>query len=361
VSGKNDSSAGEKTEQPTHKRLRDSRRDGDIPKSQDLSHTATTLIWTLVLLGFSGYAADRVAALLESAWTQVDLDSPGALREMGWAAVKTLLEVTVIPLGAAGLCGVFVEFLQTRGLFAPRRIAPQFSRLNPAGGLQRMFSVDNVFEIAKSLAKTLLLVALVFLVIRHYLPDILRLPEAGIGAYAGFDRRMLLTLSAGVVVLFTFVSVGDRLYQNYSHRKRLRMTKDEVRRERKEEHGDPQLRSQRRKLRRQWSSQDARQAARTATALVVNPTHIAVAILYEPEQTAIPLITAKAEGNLALLMRRDAEEAGVPVIRDVPLARALNYRGEEDDFIPEEYFDAIAEIIAWAERVRGPGAESPPA
>jgi type III secretion protein U len=160
--------------------------------------------------------------------------------------------------------------------------------------------------------------------------------------------------------LFTFVSIADRLYQKYAHRKRLRMSKDEVRRERKEEHGDPHLRSQRRRLRRQWATQNARQAARTATALVVNPTHIAIAILYEPEQTAVPLITAKGEGNLAQLMRREAEEAGVPVIRDVPLARALNYRGEEEEFIPEKYFDAIAEIIAWAERVRGTDLATPP-
>jgi type III secretion protein U len=358
VSGNGDNSAGEKTEQPTAKKLRDARRDGDVPKSQDLGHTATTLVWTLLLLGFSGYAADRVSALLEFAWTRVDLDSPNALHEMGWAAAKTLLELTVIPLAVVGTCGVLVEFLQTRGIFAFKRITPQFSRLNPASGLKRMFSLDNVFEVAKALVKTFLLVALVAFVIRHYLPDILKLPEAGIGAYAGFDRRMLLTLGACIAVLFTFVSIGDRLYQNYSHRKRLRMTKDEVRRERKEEHGDPHLRSQRRRLRRQWSTQSTREAARQATALIVNPTHIAIAIFYEPEQTAIPLITAKGEGNLAQLMRRDAEEAGVPVIRDVPLARALNYRGEEDDFIPEEYFDAIAEIIAWAERARSAAAAS---
>jgi type III secretion protein U len=137
------------------------------------------------------------------------------------------------------------------------------------------------------------------------------------------------------------------------------MSKADVRREYKQEEGDPQLRSHRKRLHKQWSSQDARKAAREATALVVNPTHIAVAILYDPEQTAIPLITAKAEGPLAQLMRREAEDAGVPVIRDVPLARALNYVAEEDDFIPEEYFDAVAEIIAWAERVRSDSSRPP--
>jgi type III secretion protein U len=348
-----DEGTGEKTEQPTDKRLRDARRDGDVPRSNDLTHTATTLVWTLLLLGFSGYAADRVSALLEYSWTQVDLTSPTVLRDVGWAAAEALVVLSMIPLGIASLCGVVVEFLQTGGVFATKRITPQMSRLNPASGFQRIFSIDNLFEISKSLAKTLILVALVFFVIRHYLPDILKITEAGLTAYVGLDRRLLLMLSAGVVVIFTFVSIADRLFQTYSHRRRLRMSKADVRREHKQEEGDPQLRSHRKRLQRQWTNQDARKAAREATALVVNPTHIAVAILYEPETTAIPMITAKAEGALAQLMRREAEEAGVPVIRDVPLARALNYHGEEDEFIPEEYFDAVAEIIAWAERVRG--------
>lgn len=358
MSGKNDS-AGEKTEQPTEKRLRDARREGNVARSKDLSHTVTTLVWTLLLLGFSGYAATRVSALLEHVWTEVDLNSANVLSEVGWLAAKTLMELTLIPIAVVAFVGTLVEFLQTGGLFAPKRIAPKLEHVNPVSGFQRMFSPDNLFEIGKSILKTLLLAVLIAMVVRHYLPDILKLPEAGISAYTGFDRRMILTLCAYIVGVFAFVSVADRLYQNYSYRKNLRMSKDEVRRERKEEHGDPHVRSQRRRLRKQFATQNARQAARDATALVVNPTHIAIAILYDPEQTAIPVITAKGEGNLALLMRQEAENAGVPIIRDVPLARALNYLGEEDDFIPEEYFDAVAEIIASAEKMRA--TRQPPA
>jgi type III secretion protein U len=344
---------GEKSEKPTPKRLRDARRDGDVPKSRDLSQTATTLVWMLLLAGLGGLFADRLGGLLDYAWTRVDLDSPDALRDVGAAAVKALLLLTVLPLGIASLCGILVEFLQVGAVFAPKRIAPDGSRLSPANGLQRVFSLDNVFEIAKSIFKTLLLATLIYLLIRHYLPDILELPAAGLSAYVGLDRRLMLMLCGFIVALFAFVSIADRLYQNYAHKKRLRMSKSEVKREHKQEEGDPLLRGQRRRLHRQWSSQDARQAAREATAVVVNPTHIAIAILYNPETTPVPLITAKGEGNLALLMRREAEGAGVPVIRDVPLARALNFHGEEDDFIPEEFFDAVAAVIASAERARG--------
>ena len=343
---------GEKTEQPTPKRLRDARRDGDVPKSRDLTQTATMLVWILLLIGLSGYAADRLSSLLEYSWTQVDLASADALYDAGAAAVKTLVLLTVLPLSILALCGILVEFLQTGAVFAPKRIAPQASRLNPADGFKRIFCVDNLFEIVKSLLKTALIAGLLFMVTKQYLPDILRLPAAGISAYVGLDRRLIVMLCVWTGVAFAFVSAADRLYQGYSHRKRLRMSKDEVRREHKQDEGDPQLRGHRQGLHRQWSTQNAPQAAREATALVVNPTHIAVAILYEPERTAVPTITAKGEGDLALLMRRAAEEAGVPVIRNIPLARALNFHCEEEDFIPEAYFDAVAEIIASVERLR---------
>ena len=114
-----DDGTGEKTEQPTEKRLRDARLEGDVPKSQDLGHTATMLVWTLLLFGFSGYAASRVGGLLDFAWTQVDLTSPSALRDVGWAAAKTLAILTIIPLGLVAFSGVLVDFLQTGGLFAP--------------------------------------------------------------------------------------------------------------------------------------------------------------------------------------------------------------------------------------------------
>jgi type III secretion protein U len=274
------------------------------------------------------------------------------MSEIGWEAVQVLVVLTVIPLALVSVCGALVEFLQTGGIFAPKRITPQGSRLNPAEGLKRIVSLDNVFELAKGLVKATILGVLIVLLIRHYLPDILNLPAAGITAYVGLDKRLVLSLGGWVVVLFAGVSIADWMYQKFSHRKRLRMSKHDVRRERKEEDGDPHTRGQRKRLHKSWATQDAREAARQATALVVNPTHIAIAILYDAEQTAVPLITAKGEGNLALLMRREAEEAGVPVIRDVPLARALNFYGEEDEFVPEDYFEAVAEVIAWAEQMR---------
>ena len=209
------SESSDKTEQPTAKRLRDARRDGDVPKSQDLNHTVTTLVWTLLLAGLSGFAADRIGSLLDFSWTQTDLSSATALRDVGIAALKTFALLTIVPLAIVALSAACVEFLQVGALFAPKRITPQGSRLNPANGFKRMFSSENFFELAKALLKTLLLAAMLAWLMKHYMPDIMRLPAAGLQAYVGLDRRMLLVLGASIVVLFAFVSIADRLFQNY--------------------------------------------------------------------------------------------------------------------------------------------------
>lgn len=350
-----DDGTGEKTEQPTAKRLKDARKEGNVAKSRDLGHTATILVWTLLLIGLGGFYADRLGALLEYVWTEVDLNSPNVLREVGMAAARTGFFLTVLPLAIVGAVGALVEFLQVGPVMAFKKIVPQWSHLNPAEGVKRVFSAENLFEVAKSLVKTAILTVLILLLLHFYLPDMLQLPWSDLAAYAALDKHVLVTLCAWIIVLFAGVAIGDRLYQNYSHRKRLRMSKSDVKRERKDDQGDPHIRSHRNRLQRQWATGNARQAAREASAVLVNPTHYAVAILYKPEETAIPLITAKGEGNLARLMRADAEDAGVPVIRDVPLTRALHFHGEEDEFIPEQFFDAVAEVIACAERMRAGG------
>ena len=132
----------------------------------------------------------------------------------------------------------------------------------------------------------------------------------------------------------------------------MRMNTEEIRRERQTHEGDPHLRSQRRRLQRRWATGNAQQSARNATALVVNPTHIAVALFYEPDSTALPIVTGAGEGQLAALMRLEAETAGVPVLRSIALARSLYFVCEDDEEVPERLFDAVAEVLAWAISVR---------
>ncbi len=347
-----DNNTGEKTEKASPKKLRDARQEGNVAKSRDMSQTVTTLIWALILVGMSGFFADTMGRLLLQTWQTVpELSHQTMLNNMASAA-KTLLILTMAPLACVAVVGILVEFIQAGPVFAVKRITPQFNRLDPSQGVKRIFSMDNIVEVTKSMLKTGVLLVLIIILIWQYLPQIMQLPQSNLLAYINIEHHMLLLLMSWIIALFLLFSIGDWLYQKFSHAKKLRMSKYDVKKEHKQQEGDPMLKGKRKQLHRQWANQDARQATRSASALLVNPTHISIALYYQPEETAVPVISAKGEGDLAKLMRETARHEGVPIVRNIPLARALNYRGEEDDFIPEDLFQAVAEVIAWAEMVR---------
>ena len=152
--------------------------------------------------------------------------------------------------------------------------------------------------------------------------------------------------------VFLFVAVLDIAWQRHSWIKKLRMSMRDIRQEHKENEGDPMIKGNRQQMHREWAEQNAVGAARSASVLVVNPTHIAIALEYDPESCPIPVMAGKGEGPLAQAMREAAEEAGVPIIRHVPVARGLYENGAVDDVIPRDMFDAIAQIILWAQKVR---------
>lgn len=343
---------GEKTEKPTPKKLRDARREGQVAKSKDMTYTAVTFAWIVVLVSLAGWFAEQLAQLLDTTWVQIGHLSLEALLGAGLSAAKVLLWLTVVPLVLVAVVGNLIEFLQAGPVLAPKKIAPKPSNIGVSQGLKRIFSVDNVFEVVKSIAKTLVLISIVTLLALSTLDSIVLLPTADVLIFLELNNRLLVLLFAWVVALFALISIADWLYQKHSFERKQRMSKYDIKKENKEQDGDPHTRGARKSLHRQWANQSAQNAARQANAVVVNPTHIAVALHYEAGETLVPIVSAKGEGDLARLIRESAEEADVPVFRNVQLARSLNFRCEEDDFIPEDLFDAVAEVLTWAENLK---------
>jgi type III secretion protein U len=154
------------------------------------------------------------------------------------------------------------------------------------------------------------------------------------------------------VLVFFFTSFTDLGYQHYSFTKKMMMSMRDIRQEMKEDEGDPYIKAKRKQLHQEWSQQNSMQAVKNANVLVVNPTHIAIAIEYGTENAPIPVVTAKGEDHLVPMMKEIAAEAGVPIMRNVPLARRLNELTEIDEFVPQETFEAVAEVLHWAQSVR---------
>jgi type III secretion protein U len=357
---------GDKTEKPTPKRLQDARKKGDIAKSRDITATATLFVWLLVLIFGASYAGNQVVALFEEGFVLISANAPfhTALSQLGWSAIWALLGITAVALIPAAVTGLLSEFLQAGGVFTTEKMKPSLDKMNPVEGFKRMFSVDNLVELAKTLAKVALILFVVWLVLRGSLADIIERTGPTLLPVADTDGRSaaasILLYTGGLVrtaLLWTFgvfllVAVLDMAWQKHSYIKKLRMSMRDIREESKENEGNPLIKSSRRQLHEEWASQNAVGATRDANVLVVNPTHIAIAIAYDEANCPVPMMTAKGEGPLAAAMRAAAEEAGIPIIRHIQVARKLYEDGAPDELIPRDMFDAIAQIILWAKRVR---------
>ena len=174
-------------------------------------------------------------------------------------------------------------------------------------------------------------------------------------AVLAFSGGLIRTALLWTFAVFLLIAVADMAWQRHSYIKKLKMSMRDIRDEAKNTEGDPLIKSNRRQLHEEWANQNAVGAARGASVLVVNPTHIAIALDYDPESCPVPVMTARGEGPLAKAMREAAEEANVPIVRHVPVARKLYEDGSVDEVIPRDMFDAIAQIILWAAKMRDSG------
>jgi type III secretion protein U len=354
---KND--GGDKTEKPTPKRLSDARKKGDVPKSKDVTSTAVLGAWLLLGLMVAGVTLDRLGGLFDEIFAVMDRPFAEAWPIAGAAAGKAFVSITAMLLLPIAIFGMLAEFAQVGPVFTLEKMSPKMSHMNPGEGLKRMFNTDNLFEVVKSLAKTLLLVVLTWIVAAAAFDKLMAVPtgeaDGALAAYGGLTFQLL----AGTVGVFLFVSMLDFAYQKFSFTKKMRMSRRDIRQEMKDSEGDPHVKAHRRHLHPEWAQQNAVQAARDASVLVVNPTHIACALAYDPAEHAVPVLLGKGEGLIAQAMREAAEAGGVPIIRNVELARALRDKVAVDDIIPQDLFAAVAEVILWARRLREEAATEP--
>ncbi|WP_066477031.1 MULTISPECIES: EscU/YscU/HrcU family type III secretion system export apparatus switch protein [unclassified Sphingomonas] len=360
---KND--GGDKTEKPTLKRLRDARNKGDVAKSKDFGAAIGLVMWLLLFLGAAGFIGVRIAAFADLAVARATSgDFSTSLSVVGWSAGAIVLLAAAATLLPSAVMGVAGEFFQVGALFSTEKLKPKLDTLNPVEGLKRMISLDNLFELAKTLIKALLVLGAAGIVLAGSVDEYAALahaaawmpfPGSGSGiAAAVLDllRALTIQLVAWSVAIFLLVALADRLWTQHRYIKKLMMSRRDIRQEHKDNEGDPMLKAQRRQLHEEWANRNAVQASRNANVLLTNPTHLAIALDYDPADCPVPMVAAKGEGPLAAAMRKAAVEADVPIVRNVGLARRLWATAEINEIIPEAEFDAIAEIILWARRAR---------
>ena len=346
----NNQDSGDKTERATPKRLRDARKRGDIAKSKDVTSTLG-LAFTLVLMWLIlTHSMERLASLFEHAMSMNTMPFDQLLVSVGTDAINVFLSLTALFLLPVAAFGMLVEFLQTGPIFAPDKVRPSLEKLNAAEGVKRMFSMDNFFEVIKSIGKTAILGITAYLVIQTQVQQIVLLPAATSAHVVAAASTIALQMLAWTLGIFLIIMAMDAAYQRHSYAKKMKMSLRDIRQEHKNNEGDPMMKGQRKRMHKEWSQQGATQAARSATVVVVNPTHVAIAILFDKEDTPVPIVTAKGEDDTARSMREAANELNIPVLRNELLARTLLADVDEGDHIPRGLFDIVAEVILWATR-----------
>jgi type III secretion YscU/HrpY family protein len=342
--------AGEKTEQPTPKRLRDARQKGQIFKSADLVQAFLFLASAVVLsMAGASYIASLKGFMVESfqpAFLTGTLNA-GDLMTRGASAMMRFLMLAAPLLLAVFVVSAAANFVQVGVNFAPGALSPKFSRLNPVTGFQNLFFKSRTYiDLIKNVLKLVIVGWIAWSTLHTNLRDMVLASRVGLAQTASLGASLMFQLLFKSGAAFLIMGAADYMLQRRMYMKSLMMSKDEVLKEYKQEEGDPHIKHQRKHLHQELLMESARQNVAKATAVVVNPTHLAIALKYEDETMNAPRIVAKGQMKMAQKIVETARQHRIPIVRNVPLAHGL-YRIDEGHEIPEELYEPVAEVLNW--------------
>lgn len=347
-------SGQDKTEDPTEKRKKDSREKGEIARSKELNTLAVMLAGAGALLVFGGMLAQDLMDLMRQNFTlsrEVIMDERSMATFLMNSGLQALLAIQ--PIMITLLLAAFLGPIALGGwLFAAGSLAPKFSRLNPAAGLKRMFSMKAVIELLKALAKFLITLGVALVVLNSDIDDLLRI------AHEPLDRAIIhslqlvgwssLWLACGLIIIAA-VDVPVQIWESI---KKLKMTKQEVRDEHKDQEGRPEVKQRIRQVQREMSQRRMMAAIPDADVVITNPTHYAVALKYDAEKGGAPMLLAKGSDFLALKIREIAVANNVMLLESPALARSIYYSTELEEEIPSGLYLAVAQVLAYVYQIR---------
>ena len=340
----------EKTEKATPKKLKDARKKGQVAKAQDVP-AAFTFITSLVgTLASMGYFYDKIGAFTlsmfkQAAYTGEDFGNrvPGYFT----AGANLILETSLPLMGIVCFVGVIVSFLVIGPVFSFESMKFDLKKLNPIEGIKQKFKLKVLIELLKSIAKITGAGIIIYLIIWKSLPQIMTSVTMPLIASAAIVGKFLKDVAIQIGIFFILIALFDLAFQRKNFAKEMKMEKFEVKQEYKDTEGDPMIKSRRREIAREIAYQEGPRMARMARAIITNPTHLAVALKYNPEEEPAPIILTMGANLVAEQIVKIGIQNNVPIMRNVELARTLYTKGEISGYIPEETYPAVAEILKW--------------
>ena len=346
-------SGQEKTEQATPKRRKDARKEGNVFQSRDVATVVILLGVFFSAKFFLSYIYTQMKSYMVWLLERSMIDEGELLSSrLAWETMAVFLKCALPLLGVALLFGVLGQGAQTRFNVSFQSIRPKWSKLNPITGMKRLFSMKNVIELVKNMIKITMLLVLLWRVLSSTLTPLARMIDMGLLVSAGYMLQLVFNLVMKVCMVFAVIAFFDFLYQRWEYEKGLRMTKQEVKDEFKQTEGNPEIKGRIRRIQRQMAMSRMIQKVPQADVIIRNPTHVAVALKYDPERHRAPIVLAKGLDEAALRIVKVGEEHGVYITENKPLARALYGACKLDEEIPAELYGAVAEILVYLYKLR---------
>lgn len=346
--------AGEKTEKATPRKRQDARKKGQTAKSADIN-TAAGLIavfFCLMILGpyFQTHTAGLMRAIFQN-YLLMELTENNLQMLMVKVSSETafiLAPVLIVSVIAA----VAANFLQVGVLFSTESIQPKLDKINPLQGFKRIYSIRALVELCKSLLKIGVVGGVAGAVIWSKIGEIVRLPHMPLQSSIGFLGSLTIQLGLSASIALLFLAFLDYFYQKFDFEKNIRMSKQDIKDEYKKSEGDPLIKSKIKQRQREMAMRRMMQDVPKADVIITNPTHFAIALKYDEEKMDAPYVVAKGVDFVAQKIKETAKENGVSMVENRPLARSLYSQVEIGRAVPEEFFKAVAEILAYVYRLK---------
>lgn len=346
--------AGEKTEKATPKKRQDSRKKGQVAKSQDVN-TAIILFSMFLLFLITGSRLGEVPLrIFTHAFQEYTLMplTEANLQTIIFGVLRELLYLLIPVMVVAVVAAIVANYIQVGFLFSSEAIQFKLEKINPIKGFKRIFSLRAIVELFKSTLKICFIGTATFAVIWLRLDEILVLSYQSIGTAILFLGSLTVQMGLAASIALLFLAVLDYLYQRYDFEKNIRMSKQDIKDEYKNIEGDPLIKSKIKQQQREIAMRRMMQEVPEADVVITNPTHYAIALKYDETKFDAPFIVAKGVDYMAQKIKQIAKENDVITVENRPLARALYYQAEIGDTIPDEFFKAVAEILAYVYRVK---------
>ncbi len=343
---------GEKTEEASPEKLRKAQEEGQVPKSQDLVGGLCFATGFMTMAALFTHISDAIKKFtveaLDLAVKNPDLSTAFKLLGDGFTEIL-LLSLPI--LGVVFVMGIFSNVLQTGFFLAFKVVIPKFDKINPVNGLKGMFKLKKLVELLKNLIKVGIVGYVAYDVMRDALSDMVLVVSLPLDQATSFAGDLLWDFMIKVVAIFVVIGAVDLIWTRKEFAKEMMMSKYDVKQEYKQSEGDPHHKSERKKLAHELLFSGGAHNVKNADAVIVNPEHIAVAIKYDKEQGKAPRVVAKGVRVHAEKIKELAKQYGVPILRNVPLAQALN-KLELDEEVPEELYEAVAEVLAFVFKLK---------